>query len=103
MLQYNHSKWKGHKLRVEVARPHYLARMTKEQQEEEENNRLKEAEAEAERLEKAQQAPSAKPIYIPIPGRKRKVDAAAAALPHVSPSPTAQHLSSLHCVRANRW
>lgn len=63
-----------------MARPDYLARMTKEQQEEAENNRLMEQEAEAQRLEKQQQQPSTKAIYVPIPGRKRKASVASTAL-----------------------
>ena len=69
-MQYNHSKWRGHVLRVELAHPDFRARLQQEKDEEEAFNN----EAGYEEAEEAEAAPgpSKKPLYFPIPGRKRK-------------------------------
>ncbi len=70
--QYQHSKWKGHQLRVEMAHPDYLARLKREWEVAQETEAAEEAKAEATEAER--EPPSKKPLYFPIPGRKRKVE-----------------------------
>jgi hypothetical protein len=83
LLQYNGCKWRGHKLRVEVAKPNYLLKLQQEKQREAEE----EAAAEEQRQQQLQQqqeeqqpgSPSSKePLRIPVPGRKHKVSTSAA-------------------------
>ncbi|GAX85592.1 hypothetical protein CEUSTIGMA_g13007.t1 [Chlamydomonas eustigma] len=76
LTAYNHSKWKGHVLRVEVARPDFLSRLQQEWAEEEAEEEASTATNEAltQELDKdyEQEEVSNKPLYFPIPGRKRK-------------------------------
>ena len=72
-LQFNHSRWRGHVLRVEVAKPDFRSRQLLEQEEDVWNNEAWREEQAAIKAEEEQAGPSNKPLYFPIPGRKNKV------------------------------
>jgi hypothetical protein len=88
--QYNGCNWRGQKLRVELAQPHYLARLQQEAQEEAAGTEQAERErAEQEQQQRQPPAVSADDgdahlLRLPVPGPKRK---------HLAVDLTAKHKS----------
>jgi glutamyl/glutaminyl-tRNA synthetase len=83
-VQYNGCKWRGQKLRVEVAKPDYLTRLQQERQEEEEKQQQQQdREAEHPQQQQSQQQDAEKDgevgseethiLRLPVPGSNHKV------------------------------
>ena len=77
--QYNGCKWRGHKLRVEVAKPAYQVRLQQEwdaeaaAQEKDVADKEEAAAAAAEAAEAEAAAAGPPVLHLPIPGKRRKV------------------------------
>lgn len=87
-LQYNGCKWRGLKLRVEVAKPDYLTRLQQERQEEQQQEQAKQEQQLQQQQEDAQQPPGGQQpseseaaaeeqqdtvIRLAVPGSRSKV------------------------------
>jgi hypothetical protein len=87
-LQYNGCKWRGLKLRVEVAKPDYLTRLQQERQEEQQQEQAKQEQQLQEQQQDAQQLPGGQQalesdaaaeaqqdtvIRLAVPGSRSKV------------------------------
>ena len=74
-MQYNGCKWKGGKLRVEIAKPNYLLKLRVELDAEatDELHQRDQLQNEEEQAADAAECSRVQPLQIPVPGRKHKV------------------------------